>query len=105
MTTPFSMVAYHSLLTLMTSLHITSGRANIGWGGRAPRWLPLTLIVALALFVLGVACAGQPEQKEFRIGLIAPITGNIPDVGQSTVDAANPIVPVNYLGATREGLK
>lgn len=32
--------------------------------------------------------AEEGQQKEFRIGLIAPITGNIPTVGESTVNAA-----------------
>ena len=32
------------------------------------------------------------SKEEFRIGLVAPITGNIPEVGRSSVDAANMIV-------------
>ena len=48
------------------------------------------LAAALAAFVLsiGISC-GEKQQKEFRIGLIAPITGSIPVVGESSVSAAH----------------
>lgn len=53
---------------------------------------PLGLLVAIALVLVGlsvgIACGGG-EQEEFRIGLIAPITGSIPLVGESSVNAAN----------------
>jgi len=40
------------------------------------KWL-LAALFSLIL-VVGLACGGPEEQPEFRIGLIAPITGNIP---------------------------
>jgi len=62
------------------------------------KWLLAALLI-LNLLVVGLACAGQEEQPELRIGLIAPITGNIPEVGQSSVDSANLIVnEVNQAG-------
>ena len=42
----------------------------------------LLLVAALA------ACGKEAAIKEIRIGLIAPITGSIPSVGQSTIDSA-----------------
>jgi len=62
------------------------------------KWL-LAAILSLNILVVGLACGGQDEQPEFRVGLIAPITGNIPEVGQSSVDSANLIVnEVNQAG-------
>ncbi len=59
--------------------------------------------VALGLLVLSVGC-GEPEQKEIRIGLIAPITGSIPNVGQSSVDSANLFVnDINDSGGVEIG--
>ncbi|MDX1523722.1 MAG: hypothetical protein R3264_18985, partial [Anaerolineae bacterium] len=49
------------------------------------------LIAGLLLFLLGsvVGCSGQETAPaEIKIGVIAPISGNIPIVGQSTVNAA-----------------
>ena len=46
--------------------------------------------IALAVVVIGIGIScGETQQKEFRIGLIAPITGSIPVVGESSVNAAN----------------
>ena len=53
--------------------------------------LLLAVSCALVFLSIGTACGGE-QQKEFRIGLIAPITGNIPTVGESTVNAANLVV-------------
>ena len=52
-------------------------------------YIAILFAVGFALLVssIGTACGGG-QQKEFRIGLIAPITGNIPTVGESTVNAA-----------------
>ena len=61
--------------------------------------LLLAALLTLNLLVVGLACVGQEEQLEFRIGLIVPITGNIPEVGQSSVDSASLIVnEVNQAG-------
>lgn len=49
----------------------------------------LTLAVSLGLFGSLVGCQTQTQPKEIRIGVIASITGPIPNVGKSTVDAAN----------------
>ncbi len=50
-------------------------------------------MVALAfLFLLSGAACGEQGQKEFRIGLVAPITGPISKAGQSSVNAANMLV-------------
>ena len=46
---------------------------------------------ALVFLSFGIACGGEQE-KEFRVGLIAPITGNIPFIGESTVNAARLVV-------------
>jgi len=55
-----------------------------------PAMVALLVILLLVQVVVGVTCNNRQEQKrEFRIGVIAPITGNIPEVGQSTIDAAN----------------
>ena len=48
----------------------------------------LAFSFALIILIAGTACGGG-QQKEFRIGLIAPITGNIPTVGESTVNSAH----------------
>jgi len=53
-----------------------------------PRML-FALILSITLVATVIACGGQSEQKEFRIGLIAPITGNIAEVGRAAVEAAS----------------
>ncbi len=46
-------------------------------------------VVLLALILVMLASCGKPaEEKTIKIGVIAPITGSIPIVGQSTVNAA-----------------
>ena len=61
--------------------------------------LLLAALLTLNLIFVGLACGGPEEQPEFRIGLIAPITGNIPEVGKSSLDSANLIVnEVNQAG-------
>ena len=68
-----------------------------------PARLSLVFTIALISLVIGVACGAQ-KQKEFRIGLVAPITGNIPEVGLSTVNAANMIVDeINEAGGLDVG--
>ena len=58
---------------------------------------------ALLFLGLGVAC-GERQQREFRIGLVAPATGNIPQVGRSTINAANMIVDdINEAGGLEVG--
>ena len=53
----------------------------------------LLLLVSASLIFLGLGLGcGEQQPREFRIGLVAPITGKIPQVGQSTVNAANMIV-------------
>lgn len=65
---------------------------------RGYTWLLFAIGFALLLLSIGSACGGE-QQKEFRIGLLAPITGNIPTVGKSTVNAANLVVDqVNQAG-------
>ncbi len=57
----------------------------------------------LMLLALGNGCA-EPEEKEFRIGLVAPVTGNIPQVGLSSVNAARMIVEeINEAGGLDVG--
>ncbi len=53
-------------------------------------WRALTLLLALALAVLGGAGCGEQaaSRREFRIGLIAPLSGQIPEVGQASLEAA-----------------
>jgi branched-chain amino acid transport system substrate-binding protein len=47
------------------------------------------LILSLSFSVGLVACGPQPEQQtEIRVGVIAPLSGDISNVGQSTVEAA-----------------
>ncbi|WP_064609580.1 ABC transporter substrate-binding protein [Photobacterium sp. J15] len=49
--------------------------------------LMTALIIIAALFL--AACSDPSEQgRELRVGLIAPVTGQIPEVGRSTVEAA-----------------
>lgn len=47
----------------------------------------ITLIILASLMLSG--CEEQPEQQlEFRVGLIAPVTGQLSEVGRATVEAA-----------------
>ena len=62
-----------------------------GHAGRGYIRLLFAIGYALLFLSSGTACGGD-QQKEFRIGLLAPITGNIPTVGESTVNAANLVV-------------
>ncbi|MGF1714758.1 ABC transporter substrate-binding protein [Photobacterium chitinilyticum] len=49
--------------------------------------LASSLFIVFALLITG--CDSQPPQsRELRIGLIAPISGQIPEVGQATIEAA-----------------
>ena len=49
----------------------------------------LALIVTIGLLIAPTACSPtEPAQSELRVGVIAPITGSIPGVGLSTVNAA-----------------
>jgi branched-chain amino acid transport system substrate-binding protein len=66
-------------------------RPTLTFAAVRPTRLILIVSLALTLMAFSVAC-GEQEQKEFRIGLVAPITGSIPEVGQSSVDAANMVV-------------
>jgi branched-chain amino acid transport system substrate-binding protein len=51
--------------------------------------LGFVMILSLSLSVGLVACGLQPEQQaEIRVGVIAPISGDISNVGQSSVEAA-----------------
>ena len=61
------------------------GSTILGWLNS--RFL-LGIAFAVILLNIGIAC-GDSRQKEIRIGLIAPITGAIPLVGESSVNAAN----------------
>ncbi len=49
----------------------------------------LSVVLTVTFVAIGVACGSEQAPKEFRIGLIAPITGSLSEVGQETVDAAN----------------
>ena len=47
-------------------------------------------VMLLTMALAALASCGAPEEKEpIKIGVIAPLTGSIPVVGQSTVNAAN----------------
>jgi len=59
-----------------------------GLNRKDPPRMFLALILSITFVATVIACGGQPEQKEFRIGLIAPITGNIPTTGRAAVDGA-----------------
>ena len=49
----------------------------------------LALIVTIGLLIAPAACSPtEPPESELRVGVIAPITGDIPGVGLSTVNAA-----------------
>lgn len=75
--------------------HASTGQLGQFCGPSASaRSYPLLLLavgVALVILSIGISCGGEQE-KEFRIGLIAPITGNIPTVGESTINAAQLVV-------------
>ena len=58
------------------------------WHDRVLSLVLFAIAWAVVISSIGISC-GVKEQKEFRIGLIAPITGAIPIVGQSSVNAAN----------------
>jgi branched-chain amino acid transport system substrate-binding protein len=62
-------------------------------------------IVALVLaFCLPISCGGGGKVEPIKIGVIAPITGSIPAVGGSTVNAANLAVQeVNDAGGLTVG--
>ena len=64
-------------------------------------------VVACAMVLSGLAsCGGAATQETIKIGVIASITGNIPLVGKSTVDAANMAVQeVNDAGGLEVGGK
>ena len=59
-------------------------RAGLAWIST------VILTLTLILIILGlIACGPQPTQEtEIRIGVIAPLSGDIANVGQSTVEAA-----------------
>ncbi len=63
------------------------------------------LFALFLLFTLATACNSQETQpEELKIGLIAPITGSIPAVGQSTVNAAELAVSeINEAGGLQVG--
>ena len=61
------------------------------------------MLLALALLVL-VSCGKPPVEQTIKIGVIAPLTGSIPAVGQSTVNAAQLAVrEVNDAGGLEVG--
>ena len=74
--------------------------------GLDPSWSWRYLIAAVVLLLAGAlaACGEEAELKEFRIGLIAPITGSIPSVGQSSVDSAKLFInDINDTGGLEVG--
>jgi len=61
------------------------------------------MLLALALLAL-VSCGKPPVEQTIKIGVIAPLTGSIPAVGQSTVNAAQLAVrEVNDAGGLEVG--
>lgn len=67
----------------------------------------LLLVAAALLFGALLSCGGPQEEETIKIGVIAPLTGSIPLVGQSTVNAAQMAVKeINDAGGldlTQEG--
>ena len=67
------------------------------------------LIVVMVLFASLTGCLpnnSQPASDEIRIGVLAEITGSIPNVGKSTVDAANMAAQeINDSGGLKVGNK
>lgn len=66
-----------------------------------------TVVVLLFVLLLLVGCTalgGQPGEQEVRIGVIAPLTGDIPKVGESTQNAAQMAVDeINNAGGLEIG--
>ncbi len=63
-------------------------------------------IAALLTIILASGCGGGDDPLEFRIGLIVPITGAIPEAGQKSVEAATLFVDeVNAKGGLGVGGK
>lgn len=61
------------------------------------------MLLALALAIL-ISCGEPAEEQTIEIGVIAPITGSIPIVGQSTINAAQLAVQeVNDAGGLEVG--
>jgi branched-chain amino acid transport system substrate-binding protein len=48
----------------------------------------LTILILIAALAACQPASGQPSSDEIRVGVIAPLTGSIPNVGKSTVNAA-----------------
>ncbi len=67
----------------------------------------LTALIALFLLLVTVGCgAKQAQPVEIRIGVIAPISGSIPTVGESTVNAAQMVADqINSQGGLEVGGK
>jgi branched-chain amino acid transport system substrate-binding protein len=69
--------------------------------------MPIYILILMALLSLGsMGCTTEQEtqEEEITIGLIAPITGEIANVGQSSVNAANMFVDaVNENGGVQVG--
>lgn len=72
------------------------------------RIVAVVCVVVVCAMVLGglAACGGPAQEETIKVGVIAPITGGIPAVGKSTVDAANLAVKeVNDAGGLEVGGK
>jgi len=68
------------------------------WAGR------LTLVLVASLLLITQGCNNKATQAEIQIGVIAPLTGSIPVVGESTVNAAELAVKeVNDAGGLQVG--
>ena len=48
----------------------------------------LLIVTLMLILLLPISCGGKGEVEPIKIGVIAPITGSIPAVGESTVNAA-----------------
>ena len=65
-----------------------AGRASLRTGPRRPFAVHTTALLLLVACSLAGCRSSTPEVREVRIGLIAPITGDLAYLGQATVEAA-----------------
>jgi branched-chain amino acid transport system substrate-binding protein len=81
----------HNKRGTLRSSATNGGRGDLAREGRACR-RPATCLFLLLVALLGLggllSCGSPQEPQTIKIGVIAPLTGSIPLVGQSTVNAA-----------------
>ena len=65
-----------------------AGQASVRTGSRPPFAARTTALLLLVACSLAACRSSTPEVREVRIGLIAPITGDLAYLGQATLEAA-----------------